>query len=74
MSPSCTYAQTLGPLGLTYYEDIHGKRVGYKPRGILLPRRCPRGGFAFSASFAFLDGSHTAALTSVPCLRSTQDA
>jgi hypothetical protein len=58
---------TLGPLGLTYYEHVHGKLVSYKPRGILLPKRCPRGGFRFGASFAFLDGSNTVATTSVPC-------
>lgn len=58
---------TLGPLGLTYYEHVRGKLVSYKPRGILLPKRCPRGGFRFSATFAFLDGSDTIANTSVPC-------
>jgi hypothetical protein len=58
---------TLGPRGLTYYEHVRGKLVSYKPRGILLPKKCPHGGFAFSATFAFLDGSHTNARTSVPC-------
>ena len=58
---------TLGPLGLTYYEDVQGKRVAYIPRGILLPHKCPHGGFAFSATFAFLDDSRTDARTSVPC-------
>lgn len=58
---------TVGPLGLTYYEYVHGKRVGYKPRGILLPRRCPPGGFAFRAAFAFLDGSSATADTRVRC-------
>ncbi len=58
---------TLGPLGLTYYEHVHGKRVAYKPKGILLPHKCPRSGFAFSATFAFLNASHTTSNTSVPC-------
>lgn len=58
---------TLGPRGLTYYEHVRGKLVPYKPRGILLPNKCPRGGFAFNASFAFLDSSHANAKTSVPC-------
>jgi hypothetical protein len=58
---------TLGPHGLTYYEHIHGKLVAYKPKGILLPRRCPPGGFAFSATFAFQDGTHALAHTVVPC-------
>lgn len=58
---------TLGPLGLTYYEHVRGRLVAYKPRGIILPRKCPHGGFPFAATFAFLDGSHTNAHTNVPC-------
>jgi len=58
---------TFGPLGLTYLERVRGQLVPYSPRGILLPRRCPRGGFPFSADFTFLDGSQAEARTSVPC-------
>jgi hypothetical protein len=65
---------TLGPLGLTYYEHVRGRLVAYKPRGILLPRKCPRQGFAFSANFTFLDGSDTSANTSVPCPPRKRDA
>jgi hypothetical protein len=58
---------TFGPLGLTYLERVRGKLVPYKPRGILLPNHCPRGGFPFAADFAFVDGSRTTATTRVPC-------
>jgi hypothetical protein len=61
---------TLGPQHLTYYERIHGKLVAYNPQGILLPDRCPRGGFPFTARFTFQDGSHASARTAVPCPRS----
>jgi hypothetical protein len=61
---------TIGPSHLTYYEDVRGRRVRYTPRGLLLPRRCPRGGFPFAASFSFQDGSSTSAETRVPCPRS----
>jgi hypothetical protein len=54
---------------LTYYERVHGRRTAYRPRGVLLPRRCPRGGFRFSATFSFLDGAHAQAGTVVPCPR-----
>jgi hypothetical protein len=64
---------TVGPRGLTYYERVRGKLVAYKPQGILLPKKCPRGGFAFSATFAFLDGSHTNADTRVPCPAKSRD-
>ncbi len=57
----------LGPRGLTYYERVRGKTTSYHPTGILLPDQCPRGGFPFTASLAFEDGSHAAARTAVPC-------
>lgn len=58
---------TVGPLGLTYYEYVHGKKIAYKPRGILLPKRCPRDGFPFRATLAFLNGSSTTSYAHVPC-------
>jgi hypothetical protein len=61
---------TIGPSHLTYYEDVRGRRVAYTPRGLLLPVRCPKGGFPFQASFGFLDGSDAAAETRVLCPRS----
>jgi hypothetical protein len=58
---------TLGPQGLTYHERIHGKVVNYQPRGIPLSSTCAHGGFKFSATFSFLDGTHALAHTAVPC-------
>jgi hypothetical protein len=52
---------------LTYYEHSHGRTVAYHPRGVVLPKRCPRGGFRFSAMFSFLDGTRTRAQTVVRC-------
>jgi hypothetical protein len=63
-------SSTIGPKHLTYYERVHGKLVAYNPQGILLPDRCPRGGFPFAAAFTFLDGSHASAHSVVPCPRS----
>jgi hypothetical protein len=60
---------TLGPEHLTYYRDVKGKMLPYKPQGILLPRFCPRGGFGFAAVFAFADGSKARASAVVPCPR-----
>jgi hypothetical protein len=54
---------------LTYYERVNGRRVAYRPAGVGLPRMCPHGGFAFAASFAFIDGSSSTARTAVPCPR-----
>jgi hypothetical protein len=52
---------------LTYYERVGATSVAYRPPGVGLPRSCPHGGFAFGASFAFLDGTRSHARTAVPC-------
>ena len=58
---------TIGPSHLIYYKHVHGKLKPFHPLGIGVPERCPRGGFPFSASFTFEDGSQTNAATAVPC-------
>lgn len=58
---------TVGPLGVTYFEHAGGMTLAYKPLGILLPRRCPRGGFPFAARFSFSDGSQASASTKIEC-------
>lgn len=58
---------TLGPQHLTYYRHVGRGFVPYDPQGILLPNRCPRGGFPFAAELGFLDGSRTGARAAVSC-------
>lgn len=58
---------SLGPEGLTYFKTVHGRSVGYRPEGIALPAKCPRGGFKFVSSLAFADGSTASAGSTVPC-------
>lgn len=60
-------ASTIGPLGLTYYRDTRGKLVPFRPRGIALPKRCPRGGFRFRVDLRFLDGTQASATNAVRC-------
>ena len=60
---------TIGPEHLTYYERVRGRYLPYHPRGIVLPRTCPHGGFKFAARLTFQDTTHTAAHTTVPCPR-----
>lgn len=60
---------TLGPSHITYFEYRRGRRIPYRPAGILLPDTCPRGGFRFAARFTFVDESHTSSSASVPCPR-----
>jgi len=58
---------TIGPNQLTYYRRVHGRLQPFKPKGVAVPERCPRGGFPFSAQFTFLDGTTTGATTTVAC-------
>ncbi len=60
-------ATTIGPKHLTYYKRVHGRRVAFHPEGVELPKRCPRGGFKFEATFAFLDGASKTVRTDVRC-------
>ena len=50
-----------------YYTHAHGTTVAFHPQGVSVPLRCPRGGFPFSASFTFLDGTSAEAKSTVPC-------
>jgi hypothetical protein len=58
---------TIGPQGLIYTKHVHGKLVHFHPTGIGVPEHCPHGGFPFSASFTFEDGSSTSTTATVPC-------
>jgi hypothetical protein len=62
---------TIGPRGLTYYRHVHGEIVPFRPRGLQVPKRCPRHGFAFRVDLTFLDGTHESTSSAVPCPRST---
>lgn len=57
----------IGPSHLIYHERVHGRTIAFRPHGIKMPRHCPRQGFPFAATFAFMDGTRTAARTVVPC-------
>jgi hypothetical protein len=63
---------TIGPVGVTYYEQVAGVTLAYRPKGILLPNGCPQGGFPFAAEFGFLDESRAQAKTAVSCPRKAQ--
>ncbi len=58
-----------GPDRFMYHKLVHGRRITYLPRGLVLPTSCPRGGFPFKAEFSFQDQTTTVARTTVPCPR-----
>ena len=59
---------TLGG-NLTYYETVRRRSIPYHPAGIGLPDTCPRGGFRFTSTLAFLDGESASTRTVVACPR-----
>jgi hypothetical protein len=64
------FSSTIGPDRLTYYRRVGHRIVAFKPRGLTLPKRCPRGGFPVGASFTWWTLAGTAtATTRVPCPR-----
>jgi hypothetical protein len=63
-----------GPDHFVYYRWVHGHRVAYPPRGLLLPPTCPHGGFPFEAQFVFQDETTATARTTVPCPRASHVA
>jgi hypothetical protein len=68
------FETTFGPEHLKYYRYVHGRRVAYRPQGIALLAKCPRGGFRFAASFGFEDGTQNTAKAVVPCPPATKHA
>jgi hypothetical protein len=57
----------LDPSGLRYYETRHGRRVAYHPTGVILPHRCPRGGFPFGVQLSFVGGTRASGRAVAPC-------
>lgn len=64
-----TLQTTIGAQGLVYSERVKGKTIHFRPRGIVLPKRCPRGGFVFAAHLSFQDTTQASATATVPCPR-----
>ena len=58
---------SLGPAHLTYFKQVHGRTVRYRPRGISLPSTCPSGGFLFLTALTFQDGTNLTVSSTVPC-------
>jgi hypothetical protein len=60
---------TIGPAGIIYTERVHGRMVRFHPKGLILPSRCPRGGFPFAVALSFENGTSSVAQTRVRCPR-----
>ena len=60
-------SSTIGSKGVTYYKSVHGARVAYTPKGVVVPSQCPAGGFPFGATFRFANGSTESVSITSPC-------
>lgn len=58
---------TIGAPQIVYRERVRGRTVAYRPDGVVLPNRCPRGAFRFRARVTFEDGGSAETVTTVPC-------
>ncbi len=58
---------TLGAHNVAYYRTVHGKRRLFHVKGIILPKRCPRGGWPVASQFTFEDGSTVMATRKIHC-------
>ncbi len=71
--PEASYASAssaflrLGAKGQTYVKKVHGKRKRLPIKGIILPTKCPHGGWPVASQFSFFDGSTVMAKRDVPC-------
>ena len=59
---------TLGAHGVSLLQDAFtaGSRL-FHVEGIVLPKRCPRGGWPVASQFSFEDGSTVMAKRTIPC-------
>jgi hypothetical protein len=58
---------TVGPEHLTYYRREHGREIAFRPRGVSLPTKCPRGGYLFVTNMRFADGTALTVPYTAPC-------
>ena len=57
----------LGAHNQTYVRTVHGHRRRVPIQGIVLPHRCPHGGWPVASTFSFQDGDTVTAKRTVPC-------
>jgi hypothetical protein len=58
---------TVGGANVAYYESVHGKRTLVHLRGMVVPKRCPSGGFPAEGTVDFADGTTLTVNPTIPC-------
>jgi hypothetical protein len=58
---------TLGAPNAAYYLKSHGKRKLFHVKGIIVPKKCPRGGFPYKTEIGFADGTTNTVTGTIAC-------
>jgi hypothetical protein len=58
---------SVGGANVAYYESVHGKRTLVHLRGMVVPKRCPSGGFPTEGILDFADGTSLTVNPTIPC-------
>lgn len=58
---------TIGASKVVYYKSVKGHRRALHVKGVIVPKRCPKGGFPVEAQFSFEDGTTNTAKTTIHC-------
>jgi hypothetical protein len=58
---------TLGAPNAAYRETIDGKRKLVHVKGIIVPKKCPKGGFPYETKLSFEDGTSNTVKGTIPC-------
>jgi hypothetical protein len=61
---------TLGASNVTYLKTVHHRRTLVHIKGLIVPKRCPTGGFPTRGSVQFADGESFTVNPTIPCPRS----
>jgi hypothetical protein len=58
---------TVGGPNVAYYETVAGRRRLVRVRGLVVPKRCPSGGFPTQGTVDFADGASLTVNSTIPC-------
>jgi hypothetical protein len=58
---------TFGAANVAYYENVRGSRKLVHIKGMVVPTRCPPGGFVSEGTIDFADGSTLTVNPTIPC-------
>ncbi len=60
---------TFGASNVAYFKTVHGRRKLVHVKGLIVPRKCPFGGFPTRATVEFADGATFTVNLRIPCPR-----